>query len=651
MLGAITGDVIGSFYENNKVKTTDFPLLRDISRITDDTVMTCAVADALISEKIDGSDFASFMKLWGKRYPNAGYGGYFKRWLGSPHPQPYNSWGNGSAMRVSAIGWAAATEEECLLLAEASAVCTHNHPEGIKGAQAVALAVFLARQGSNKEEIRQKISEHFGYNLERTIEDIRPEYDFEISCQASVPESILAFLDAENFEQAIRNAISLGGDADTQAAIAGAIAEAFWGSVPPKFRAMVIPRLPGDILDIIDRFSAAAMNGHYAAEIDREKTMRSLEQRPDGLYNMRRRYQILMDSSAHKDLAEMNNRCNGKSYIPGTYLQKELDELPVLKPNPEWFLYSLLNSKRPCIFAESEVHGDGSDWTREELKLLGKISITAPVTVFDDGNHFTPKLYEKPFRANLIFTPGILLRNDRGFDAADADVVVNGEIDQGRYTDLLEQKILPGLKYANATAFRAQTRAVVTLPGLGCGQFAGRFHGSIHRIFAEALRRILERNHRVLWNIALVRYDSYRELKDEEKSYGNLTFRIRPLKKSAFPRPQLCPPEEYQEKNDNYAGCQLYNFVAWDHVSWPGNDFYRGSRSTDDGVKAAATDTLFVLTGVRGTYDPESSTYRTPEGYRFWEDVVRESDMKIRTYDNVLLTGSPGLEDETEEEL
>ncbi len=250
MIGAIAGDIIGSVYEHRPIKRKDFLLFTRGSRFTDDTVLSVAVADAILNGRSYGESLMDF----GRRYPHAGYGSSFFRWLQQENPGPYNSWGNGSAMRASPVGFAFASEEEVLLQARLTAEVTHNHPEGIKGAQATALAIFEARTGLGKEEIRLKISEKFGYNLKRSLDEIRPEYSFDISCQGTVPEAITCFLDSDSYEDAIRNAISLGGDSDTLACITGGIAQAFYGGVPDEIRDAALSRLPADLLEIVHRF-------------------------------------------------------------------------------------------------------------------------------------------------------------------------------------------------------------------------------------------------------------------------------------------------------------------------------------------------------------------------------------------------------------
>jgi ADP-ribosylglycohydrolase len=250
MIGAIAGDIIGSVYEFHPIKTKDFPLFSPSCFFTDDTVLTVAIADAILT----GRSYLEAVREIGRRYPDCGYGGFFFRWLHSEDSRPYNSWGNGSAMRVSPIGFAFLDEATVMKEAARTAEITHNHAEGIKGAQATALAIFLARAGRTKEEIKRTIQTHFDYDLDRTVDEIRPSYSFTESCQQTTPEAIIAFLDSTSYEDAIRNAVSLGGDADTLACITGGIAEAFYGGVPQAIRAKVSEYLSHDLWAITDRF-------------------------------------------------------------------------------------------------------------------------------------------------------------------------------------------------------------------------------------------------------------------------------------------------------------------------------------------------------------------------------------------------------------
>ena len=250
MLGAIAGDVIGSVYERQRTKAKDFPLFSPGSRFTDDSVLTCAVADRLLH----GGDYVRAFHEWFHAYPNAGYGGTFIRWAMVRQDQPYGSWGNGSAMRVSPVGWLTTSLDEAVAEAKASAEVTHDHPEGIRGAQAVAACIHLARTGHDKQAIRDHVEREFAYRLDERLDDIRPVYRFDVSCQGSVPQSIIAFLESQDWEDAVRNAVSLGGDADTMAAIAGSIAEAFYGGVPDAIAAEVMQRLDEPLKRIVDAF-------------------------------------------------------------------------------------------------------------------------------------------------------------------------------------------------------------------------------------------------------------------------------------------------------------------------------------------------------------------------------------------------------------
>ena len=262
MYGAILGDMIGAPYEFDMGdKTKDFPLFSKRTRFTDDSVMTIAVAEALMETSGQPEDrrkdaLIRTMQKWGRRYPDAGYGGRFYGWLFERYPRPYHSYGNGSAMRVSSVGWLYDSLRESRRMAKLTAKVTHNHPEGIKGAESTAAAIFLARNGSSKEEIRAYITREFDYNLSRSCDEIRPSYHHVESCQETVPPAITAFLEGTDFEDVIRTAVSLGGDSDTLTCIAGSIAEAYYG-VPDEMKTEARRRLPQDMLDVIDRFEQA----------------------------------------------------------------------------------------------------------------------------------------------------------------------------------------------------------------------------------------------------------------------------------------------------------------------------------------------------------------------------------------------------------
>lgn len=260
LYGTIFGDIAGSTYEFRHCVDYSFTTVPEKSHFTDDTVMTLAVASWLMKDPNDMNVLVKEMQYFGNRYPKAGYGGMFRKWLTEENPEPYNSFGNGSAMRVSPCGWVAKSLDEAMTLAKKSAIVSHNHPEGIKGAQAVAGAIYMARYGGTKEEIKAFVEHTFGYDLDRTIKEIKESgYDFDSTCQGSVPEAIIAFLEGNSYEEVIRLAISLGGDTDTQAAIAGSIAEAFY-EMPGRFIGDVEKRLDKYLLSVLNKFNNFVSN-------------------------------------------------------------------------------------------------------------------------------------------------------------------------------------------------------------------------------------------------------------------------------------------------------------------------------------------------------------------------------------------------------
>lgn len=254
MIGAIVGDIVGSVYEWANIKSKDFPLFTDRCFFTDDSILSIALADTLLT----GTSYIQNLKTFYRWYPGGGYGGSFHQWAQSAHSAPYNSWGNGAAMRISPVGYAFNDLETVLAKAEEYTAVTHNHPEGIKGGQCVAAAIFLARSGKTKDDIRQYIETQFAYDLSRHVDDIRPTYTFDVSSQGTVPQALRAFLDSDDFEDAIRTAISLGGDSDTLACITGGIAQAFYGGVPQpiqnKVYAILDDRLASITRSFMDRY-------------------------------------------------------------------------------------------------------------------------------------------------------------------------------------------------------------------------------------------------------------------------------------------------------------------------------------------------------------------------------------------------------------
>lgn len=250
MLGAIIGDVIGSIHEGAGTKTKDFPLFVEGTTFTDDSVLTVAVAEWILT----GRNLVDLLHSYTETYPGRGYGGMFHSWASRRVREPYNSFGNGAAMRVSPVGFAFETMEDVLAWSKRSAEVTHNHPEGIRGAQATAAAIYLARRIRNKDRIRRTIESRFEYDLSAGLDQIRPTYDFDETCQGTVPQALASFFESSSFEDALRNAISLGGDADTLACIVGGIAEAYYGGTPQDLAKPVIAMLDERLVAVVDRF-------------------------------------------------------------------------------------------------------------------------------------------------------------------------------------------------------------------------------------------------------------------------------------------------------------------------------------------------------------------------------------------------------------
>jgi ADP-ribosylglycohydrolase len=251
MIGALTGDIVGSIYEWNNIKTTEFPLFQDSCHFTDDSVMTIALADAILNDV----PYATKLREYFRNYPHAGYGKHFKAWAYCRNLGPYNSYGNGAGMRISPVGWAYNSLDEVLRHAEINTAVTHNPPEGIKGGQATAAAIYLSRSGRTKEEIRNFIVTRFGYDLSRSCDEIRPAYRFDVTARGTIPQAIIAFLESTDFESAIRLAVSLGGDSDTLACITGSIAEAFYGGVPEFIKCQTLCFLDEPLSKITKKFT------------------------------------------------------------------------------------------------------------------------------------------------------------------------------------------------------------------------------------------------------------------------------------------------------------------------------------------------------------------------------------------------------------
>ena len=343
MLGAIVGDIVDSVYEFNNTKDYNFHMVTPRSRFTDDTVMTLAVAEWLTEDKTHSESYLiKCMQELGRKYPNVGYGGTFRRWLYRKNPKTYNSWGNGSAMRVSPVGYFAHNLGETMELAKTSAEVTHHHPEGIKGAQAIASAIYLARQGKAKKDIQQYVSDTFDYDLNRTIDLIRPAYTFDVSCMGSVPEAIIAFLDGNDFKDTIRKAVSIGGDSDTFGAMAGSIAQAMYG-MPKPLAGYCYECLTPELRSILDEFED--MTDHHT----------------DDPFNLERF--LTMQTPVYKTvLEEMRN-----GYKRGHYMWYIFPQLRGLGHSANSYIYGLADIEEAKAYLHNPLLGRR---LRETIKVL-----------------------------------------------------------------------------------------------------------------------------------------------------------------------------------------------------------------------------------------------------------------------------------------
>lgn len=370
-------------------------------------------------------------------------------------------------------------------------------------------------------------------------------------------------------------------------------------------------------------------------------------------------YKVLLHQDAYAKVESYLISLKSGETAPGNRLAENLKDSAVLPPattgllervarqnwrkkiSPEMtrdFLERLVRTKRPQIFAESQVFGNGQDWNLTELSILGDVAFAVPVTVFDNGRHNAPKVHDQPFEATLLFVAGALLRNDQGHTPADLpEIAPDGELDFDGFYGLYERRLLPSLKYASDLAQRMGKQALVTVPGLGCGLFAGKFKGRLGKELKKVLAELLQQYSRRLPGIKAVYFDPYSECHNERQEIGPISFFIRPLLQGNEDKPQLCHPETYAEEGDDFSNCDLFSIVAWDHVSWPGNDFYNGSRMTDDGVKAAATDSMATMTGTAGVYNRQTYKYEPPEAYASWHDVVRKNGVRLEAQENLLI--------------
>lgn len=345
-------------------------------------------------------------------------------------------------------------------------------------------------------------------------------------------------------------------------------------------------------------------------------------------------YQFAIHANTEIELKQYQRALVTKPSLAGHFFKQALADLSSneLKELPlDDFTERLLNTKRPQIFAEMSIAGDGTDWTIEELRLLGAIACAVPCTLFDDGLHHSSNPHSTPLEGHLLFVPGPLLRHRSGqhHRACDYDLVTtNGELDQSKYTQLITKRLLPSLKWAQKRCQKLGKKALITIPGIGCGVFAGPFRGQLERYLENALASILSKYGEQLGQIQALYFDPYNVLQDRTQKIASSYLITKPLLSNG--QPQLCYPQSYNQGDLDFSNCALFSVVAWDHVSWPGNDYYIGSRATDDGVKGAASDVIYRLSGVKGEYNIQREMYLPPKPYRHWQELVIEQSCQLR---------------------
>jgi hypothetical protein len=349
-------------------------------------------------------------------------------------------------------------------------------------------------------------------------------------------------------------------------------------------------------------------------------------------------YKVIIPKQTKERAKKYWNLIKGNLNEAGGYVRKSLKNKKITDYSVEDFLEVLFQTKQPQIFAESAIRGNGKDWNLTELGILGDISVAVPVTIFDDGAHRKPVVHALPFEGVLLYTPGALLRNDRGNEPADWSAVTKANaLNYEKYYALYERRLLPLLIHANTAALELNKKAFISIPGLGCGMFAGRFQGKLGALLKRVLIDLLEQYGKQFSNIQAIYYDPYQECTNERLEIQGISLLVRPLTKGNKGKSQLAQLSVFEEASDDFSNCLLFSMVAWDHVSWPGNDFYINSRATDDGVKAAATSSMYAMTGVEGTYNTKRYSYKPPRPYQNWDQVVVEQKLNLCLKGNLVV--------------
>lgn len=349
-------------------------------------------------------------------------------------------------------------------------------------------------------------------------------------------------------------------------------------------------------------------------------------------------YKIILNRDSFIKAENYLKSLHANEIAAGKYLQSSLQNIDLNNLNTEDFLEILINTKQPQIFAESSVHGNGADWNHSELSILGDIAIANPVKIFDNGIHVKPHIYHNPYPGFLMFIPGALLENMKNQIPADwKEVVRNNNIDVKFLYKLYERRFLAPFAYINEMCKMLNKQALITIPGIGCGQFSGRFRGSMGSFLERVMHVFLKKHIGSLPNIKVVYYDPFDECDNKRIQIKHLTYLIRPLRKGNENKSQLCKVTDYQDDKDDFNSLILFSIVAWDHVSWPGNDFFIGSRATDDGVKAAATNSMEVMTGFTGYYHDKKNKYLPPRNYNNWKEVIEKNKIQIKVKSNLFI--------------
>ncbi|XP_055314414.1 uncharacterized protein LOC129575260 [Sitodiplosis mosellana] len=359
-------------------------------------------------------------------------------------------------------------------------------------------------------------------------------------------------------------------------------------------------------------------------------------------------YDVVLSQESLDMIVSYKNDLFASKAKPGTYLKKVLDARKSLldQTSAEKFVEYMLLTKKPKVYATEEIRVDGTDWNETEFQILGDLNIAMNVEIYDNGvwdpNEPAFRVHNPPLNGALLFTNGPLLRSRSvvGMTPDLKQIISGDDIDQDKYNRLVERRLVPLLCYANENSKKDNQRALVTIPGLGCGVFAGKFLGQMGQHLNQALQNILKKHAKNYDNIACIYFDPHRECTNETQQFDRVSYRVRPASQNNG-RSQLCKPNEYEEDGDDFSDCKLHKVVAWDHLAFPGNSYFVEHRWTDDGVVGAATNSMRVITGSKGIYD--NGDYFPPEGYENWKEVVDKNQIILRAKDNVKVATADGL--------